>query len=365
MWRTLAALLSLVIALLLIFIGIPALASRSFGPPASSLSLPQVVQYSAKVLWADGLLTRHADPDALEKEFVVEPGESVDSVCRRLQQDGLVLDGQALRNFLIYSGRDTSVQAGRYQLSAAMSAMEVSSQLQDATPTDVELIVLAGWRLEEIAATLPTSGLHVSPEEFVAAAQEQHSGYEFLSGAATSEGFLFPDAYILPRAIRVDELLETLIRNFAQHLEPVLREGFAAQGLSVQQAVTLASIVQRESVREEEAALIASVYLNRMRAGMRLDADPTVQYALGFNAIQQTWWTNPLSLADLKVESPYNTYLVVGLPPAPISNPGMAMLQAVAAPAESTYFFFNARCDGTGYHQFAATFEEHLSNLCP
>jgi UPF0755 protein len=105
--------------------------------------------------------------------------------------------------------------------------------------------------------------------------------------------------------------------------------------------------------------------LNRIKTGMKLDADPTVQYALGYNPIQRTWWTNPLTAADLQVASPYNTYVTDGLPPTPISNPGLVSLQAVAHPAESDYFYFNARCDGSGYHEFARTFEEHLQNLCP
>ncbi len=98
---------------------------------------------------------------------------------------------------------------------------------------------------------------------------------------------------------------------------------------------------------------------------MKLDADPTVQYALGYDPIQRTWWTSPLSLVDLQVVSRYNTYLNDGLPPTPIDNPGDVSLQAVANPADTPYYYFSARCDGSGYHQFVETFEEQLRNLCP
>ncbi len=98
---------------------------------------------------------------------------------------------------------------------------------------------------------------------------------------------------------------------------------------------------------------------------MKLDSDPTVQYALGYNPQKNTWWTNPLSLADLKINSPYNTYLYPDLPPGPIANPELAALQAVAFPAESPYFYFRAACDGSGTHVFAVTFEEHVNNACP
>ncbi len=149
------------------------------------------------------------------------------------------------------------------------------------------------------------------------------------------------------------------------HLTSDLRDGYGRQGLSIYQAVTLASIVQREAVHDDEAPMIASVYLNRIKINMKLEADPTVQYALGYNATQQAWWTNPLSVYDLKINSPYNTYLIDGLPPTPISNPGLTALRAVAYPAESSYYYFSARCDNSGYHNFAQTFQEQLQNLCP
>ena len=120
--------------------------------------------------------------------------------------------------------------------------------------------------------------------------------------------------------------------------------------------------MEREAIQDQEAPQIASVYLNRLKIGMKLDADPTVQYALGFNPVQATWWTNPLSTTD--VASPYNTYFNPGLPPSPISNPSLNSLQAVAFPADTPYYYFRARCDGSGLHAFAATFEEHVANEC-
>jgi UPF0755 protein len=115
----------------------------------------------------------------------------------------------------------------------------------------------------------------------------------------------------------------------------------------------------------EEQPMIASVFLNRLADGMKLDSDPTVQYALGFNLRQNTWWTNPLSTDDLGINSPYNTYQNTGLPPGPISNPSLSALRAVAYPADSPYYYFQAACDGSGRHEFARTYEEHLANSCP
>jgi UPF0755 protein len=363
-WSILLGLLLILGISVAVLTAIPLLARGAYGPPARWLTLPQMVDYSVRLLLADGRLSTPRDARASEMDFEVQPGESIASVCSRLEQQGIVAEGSGLRDYLIYTGQDVSLQAGQYRLSAAMSPIDIARRMQDATPADVEFVVLAGWRIEEIAAALPTSGLVVEPREFIRAAHSPRAGFDFLEGAGTLEGFLYPDTYILPRNAAANDVLAAMVEDFSQHLGAELRQEIAAQGLSVREAVTLASIVQREAVHLDEAPLIASVYLNRLNDGMRLDADPTVQYALGFDADQQTWWTNPLSLDDLKVDSPYNTYLIGGLPPSPISNPGLEALQAIAQPAASPYYYFSARCDDSGYHIFSKDFQEHLANLC-
>jgi UPF0755 protein len=205
--------------------------------------------------------------------------------------------------------------------------------------------------MEEIAASLPTSGLPITPEDFLAA-------------AAGHEGFLCPDTYLLPRTLNAEALVAQMTTRFNQILSADLRNGFAAQGLTLSAAVTLASIVQREAVITEEQPLIAGVFLNRLEAGQKLESDPTVQYALGYDPAGQTWWKNPLTYTDLAVDSPFNTYVYGGLPPAPIDNPSLAALQSVAFPAQTDYFYFRARCDGSGLHAFAETFAGHLANAC-
>ena len=352
-------------ALGFLFIYVPARATRVYGPPASSLSFPQRIQYSALLLWYDGLLTQPLDSSGAEQSFTVEVGESVDAVANHLESVGLIRDAEALRSYMIYSGIDTSMQAGEYKLSTAMSAMDIAHQLQDATPEAVTFVVLPGWRLEEIADSLPTSGLPVTYDEFLSAAKTPPHEYDFLAGASSIEGFVYPDSYNFSRKISVDEMIHDMLRNFSAHLTLDLKNGFERQGLSVYQAVTVASMVEREAVHEEEQPLIASVYLNRLKIGMKLDADPTVQYAIGYNFLQQSWWTNPLSLLDLQVNSVYNTYKYSGLPPTPIANPSLGALHAVAFPAETTYYFFRAKCDGSGFHEFSETFDEHLQNACP
>ena len=345
---------------------IPVRAARLYGPPAPGLPLTQRLQYSALLLWYDGLLTQPLDVNGAEQTFTIEIGESVDSIANHLEAVGLIRDAESLRSYLIYSGLDTSIQAGEYRLSTAMSPLDIAHELQDATPEEVTFVVLPGWRVEEVADSLTTSGLPITYDEFLEAAKTPPGHFDFLSGANTVEGFLFPDSYIFSRHISsAEEMVAAMLRNFSAHLTPDLTDGFKEQDLTVYQAVTLASMVEREAVQDEEQAVIASVYLNRIKIGMKLDADPTVQYAIGYNYLQQTWWTNPLSLLDLEVNSVYNTYIYTGLPPTPIANPSLEALRAVAFPAGTNYLFFRAKCDGSGFHEFSDTFDEHLQNACP
>ena len=358
-------LLVLVGCLFVTFIFIPAQANRIYGSAAPSLGFMDRIRYSTRLLWYDGLLTRPLDPQGTPQSFMIEEGESVDSIANKLQVVGLIRDAEAFRAYLIYSGLDTSIRAGEYEISAAMSAIDVARSLQDPTPGDVTFVILPGWRIEEIATSLETSGLAITPDQFVVAAHTIPSDYAFLDGALSTEGFLYPDTYVFPRESTADQLVQEFVRNFGLHLGSDVRSAVERQGFTVYQAVVIASLVEREAIRDEEKPIIASVFLNRLKSGMKLDSDPTVQYALGYDLSTQSWWKNPLSLEDLQFGSPYNTYIVEGLPPTPIDNPSLASIHAVAFPAETNYFFFRARCDGSGLHEFAATFEEHLQNACP
>jgi UPF0755 protein len=357
--------LSTLACLFITFYYIPARATWVYGPASPTLSIPQRIQYAASLLWYDGLLTMPLDRNGAEQTFTVDEGESVNSIASHLEVAELIRSANAFRAYLIYSGLDTSIQSGEYKLSPAMSAIEIARKLQDATPTEVTFVILPGWRMEEIAASLTTSGLTFSAEEFLTAARGAHPGYDFLGNATTTEGFLFPDSYIVPRGVDANTFVNGLLRNFALHLTPDMTNEFKRKGLTVYQAVTLASIVEREAVHDEEKPLIASVYLNRFKINMKLDADPTVQYALGYSPINQSWWTSPLSLLDLEVNSPYNTYANAGLPPTPISNPSLNAIRAVAFPTDTKYLYFRAKCDGSGYHDFSETFDEHLKRGCP
>ena len=343
-------------------------AADRFGPPSASLDTLQLYYLSAVLLSNGDQLTRPRDPAAKPSYFVIEPGESATSISNRLEAEGYLTNAETFRSFLSYAGLDTILQAGEHEISAAMNAVEIAHALEDPTPARATLSILSGWRLEEIAAALPASGLNFTPDEFLKLVQNPPADLNLplvLPAGASLEGFLFPGNYTIERRLGAEEYVSLILVNFAAQVTPALQQAFTGQGLSLYEAVTLASIVEREAVLEEEMPEIASVFYNRLAAGMKLDTDPTVQYAVGYNAAQKTWWTNPLSATDLGVNSPYNTYLYPGLPPGPIANPGLAALEAVAYPADTPYYYFRATCDRSGRHNFAETYQGHLDYACP
>jgi len=346
---------------------LPQWAEIKFGPPSPYLSRTQLVLYSARLMAAQDALLAPENPQGFPRTFIVDLGEPVNSIVGRLEGEDFIPSADAFRTYLIYSGKDTAIQAGRYQLSPASTPLEIAAALQDPVPEDVEFNILPGWRAEEIAAALPTSGINVTPEAFLAVVNDPPAdlippGFPAL---ATLEGFLMPGNYTIQREISARDLLALFVSRFDEQVTSDLREAFASQGLSLDQAVTLASIVQREALVADEQPVIASVFYNRLGQGMKLDSDPTVQYALGFGAAWGGWWKSPLLTGDLQIDSRYNTYIYPGLPPGPIANPSLEALRATAYPEQSGYFYFRARCDGTRRHFFAETYEEHLQNACP
>jgi UPF0755 protein len=358
--------LSLVAIILIAFISaVPLVAERRFGTPSPALNSWQRFSYGLILNFNSSELTIPYNPNGIEQIFVVNAGENAFVISNRLEQAGLISNARTFRIYLIWTGMDAYIQIGTYRLCPSLSAESIAEMLQSATLTEVHFSVLPGWRMEEIAASLPTSGLSISAEEFLTAASTSAIFPSLIPTGMSAEGYLFPDVYLLPRTITADQLISVLIQGFISHLPKNYSDAYHEHGLTLAEGVILASIIEREAVVDDEMPLIASVFFNRLAMGMRLQADPTVQYALGYNYLQGTWWTTPLSASDLLFNSPYNTYIFAGLPPGPISNPGLPALTAVAFPIESHYFYFQARCDNSGLHNFAVTLEQHEENNCP
>lgn len=307
--------------------------------------------------------------------FNVAVGQNANQIAINLSSAG-VLDPRKeslFLNYLRFYGLDAQLAAGDYDLSPTFDIPTLAETLTSGGGNDITVTFLEGWRAEQmvdyLAEVRPAS---VDPAEFSAIIRRDipidTSPYAFLAevGPTSSlEGFLFPDTYRLPQDANAAYLVNLMLQTFDRRVTPEMRQGFGLNGLTIRQAVTLASIVEREAVLAEEQPLIAGVFYNRLTQGMRLDADPTVQYALGYDAIGNSWWKVPLTFEDLRTDSPFNTYRVTGLPPAPIANPGLGALQAVAEPASTDYLYFVAGCPDLppSAHRFSLTLEEHNANV--
>ena len=320
---------------------IPSRAEVLYGPPVETLSNRQRLIISWRLLNNQEKLLSPSNPLPGEIPFTIENGESTDSIITHLALINLISSADLFRDYLIYTGLDTHLQAGDYLLNGKMSAVEIATALQDPTPRTINFIVLPGWRMEQIAESLPTSGLTVSPEDFLAAAIERYPLPKIQNQVPKGyplEGLFAPGTWELERTISAGDLVVFLIAQTEEAINQAILNGLEQQGLTLYEGIILASIIERETIVIDEMPIIASVFLNRLKVPMKLETDPTVQYALGYNPVQNSWWTNPLTYTDLEVDSPFNTYLYPGLPPNPISNPSLAALQAVAFPAQTPYY---------------------------
>jgi UPF0755 protein len=340
---------------------------------SSALSPVQAAVLRAQLALNEEAIHTPVSDDPTPVTFEVISGQNARQIADSLYALGLVSDPDLLQAYLQYYGLDRQLEAGTHQLAPNMTIAEIAVTLVDATPPSITIRVTEGWRREQIADYIDQQpGSPFSGDEFLAAtasAANAPAGSGILLEVpieASLEGFLFPDTYRVALDATAVDFVDRLLNNMDERFDPQLRADASLQGLTVYDAVILASIVEREAVIAEERPLIASVYLNRLRVGMLLEADPTVQYAMGYQPDTGQWWNLNLTQQDYHtVDSPYNTYLYPGLPPTPIANPGLDSIRAVIYPAETPYFFFRATCDESGAHVFAETFEEHLANACP
>ncbi|MHB1005966.1 MAG: endolytic transglycosylase MltG [Chloroflexota bacterium] len=302
--------------------------------------------------------------DASEVTFVVREGESAGQIATRLEQERLISNALVFRLVARSRGEDSGIAAGEHRLRRNMSMPEILAAMQKAAPRS-QLVVLEGWRAAEIADEVEVRGLS-SKSEFMSMVQNEQWDYAFLRGrpaGATLEGYLFPDTYALNTTLTGRDLITRMLDDFESRVSAAWQQRAPDLNLSLHQAVTLASIVEREARVPAERPLIAGVYLNRLRNGMLLQADPTVQYAAAPASTRPAggYWKQDLTIADLALTSPYNTYRSQGLPPGPICSPGLASLRAAFNPTETDYLYFVAKGDGS--HAFAKTLAEHDANV--
>jgi UPF0755 protein len=315
-------------------------------------------------------LARRISSDTAPVRFEIASGELPRQIANRLFEANLIIDADLFVDYVRANQLDTELEAGVFFLNRAMTLPEIALALTDSRSSQFTFRILEGWRMEEIAVMIDANPYFgFTGADFLnVVGRNADIPPDFADlvrppPGASLEGFLYPNTYQLPAQVTPTMLRDILLETFEASLTPEIIAGAAEQGLTLYEAVTLASIIQREAVHPDEHRLIASVYRNRLRDGMKLDADPTVQYAIG--VVNGNWWSQITQADYVGVVSPYNTYLNTGLPPSPIANPGISAIYAAVFPESSPYYYFRARCDGSGYHNFARTFQEHLANACP
>ncbi len=308
--------------------------------------------------WGAGLLWRGltAPPDLVSERVVrinVSPNTPASAVIAELKAQGVIRSRGMMRLWLKLANQD--LQAGTYDFSSRQSLGEVIKQLGRGVAATNQVTIPEGWTIEDMGAHFARLG-YFSSTEFRAATNRATAEYFppwLPKEIETLEGFLFPDTYELPlQGATPTDVVQMMTERFAEVALPIYKQGNKTK-LSLKDWVTLASIVEKEAVLQEERPTIAGVFWQRLQRNMRLESDPTVEYGL---KIRQTP-ENPLTLDQVRTPNPFNTYLNYGLPPHPIGSPGLASLQATLDPPQTDFLFFVARYDGS--HVFSRTLEEH------
>ena len=308
--------------------------------------------------WTASRLYAAAEPGGQAMVFEVTPGESLHSVVRRLEANGLLpaaplFGPRVLVWFARATGVDRAVKSGEYDLDPGMRPVELLAVLVSGAVKTYPVTLPEGLRIDEVAARLEAVGL-ADAEAFLARARDPELAEKLGIEAESSEGYLYPETYRFPRQGDVDELLTAMVEEFRSRWTDADREALAASGLTLHEALTLASIVEKETSRAAERSLISAVFHNRLRIRMPLQSDPTVIYGILYT---RGSFDGNLRKRDLTTDTPYNTYRRRGLPPGPIASTTIESIRAVLAPADVPYLYFVSKNDGT--HQFSKTLREH------
>lgn len=288
--------------------------------------------------------------------IVVKNGMNTNDISELLYQQGLIKSKVTFNLLARFEGMQNSLQAGDYVLQKNMTIKEIIQVLSKGKTTYVDFTVPEGYTVDQIAKLLEEKKL-ANGEKFKKIAQTDIS-YDYINPQKNVkykvEGFLFPDTYKVPKSINEEALVKMMASQFNDKFTPDMRERAKVLNLSLRDVVILASLVEKEAQKENERAIIAAVFLNRLKKNMPLQSCATIQYILGYPKPE-------LSIQDTEIPSPYNTYQNMGLPPGPIANPGLASINAVLYPAATDYLFFVA--DKNGVHHFSNTYEEHLAAI--
>jgi UPF0755 protein len=282
--------------------------------------------------------------------FIVKKGEGVYSIGNSLKEQNLIRSYSVFKLIVLQNGIAQDIQAGSFRLSPSMTAQEIAVALTEGRQ-DIWITLLEGWRREEMAEAL---------EEVFVEVGGVFDKDKFLTLTENQEGRLFPDTYLFPIDATEETVVSILTNTFDRKLTDEMRQAISNSGRSLNQIITMASLIEREARDETSRPLVSGILWKRLDNGWPLQVDATLQYAKGYNQVEKTWWRPP-SAADKSIASAYNTYANVGLPPGPICAPSASSLRAAIYPVSSDYWFYLT--DTKGSMHYAETIEEHNANV--
>jgi len=316
-----------------------------------------IICFIILLVWVIGSIFFSVSDSNGEKLFIIESGESIDSIAKRLVDNGYINSSLVFKSYLQVSDKGGQIKAGEHYLSGGMSVADIINKLIVPTAQqDKQITLIEGWSNFDIADYLADSmGMQVN--DFLAAANLDYSDYEWLpkkSLANYTQGYLFPDTYrILPQSSSKD-IVDKLLNTFNSKVYLPLQSSINGSSLSLHEIVTLASIVEAEVSLDSDRQLVADIFIRRLADNYPLQSDATVNYVTKSGRSQST-------IKDTQIDSPYNTYKYAGLPPGPIGNPSLSSIKAVLNPVANTYYFFLTTNDD-GRVIYSRTYEEHLQN---
>ena len=292
--------------------------------------------------------------------FIIEEGEGVNEISQKLFNRGLINNKLAFETYAWLWNKEDDFIAARHNLNKNLSIRQLTKILTNVPARqEIDVTIIEGWNINQIANYLESQGIF-SSEEVLAYVSSVDPGlkndYDFLAdfnGDESLEGYLFPDTYRIYYDTEVESLVRKMLNNFANKLTSDLREEIARQGKSIYEVITLASIVEKEVATDEDRRIVAGIFNKRLRDNYPLQSDATVNYITGKNMVQPTF-------EDTEINHPYNTYKYIGLPPGPISNPGLSSILAVVYPDNTPYYYFLTTPAGEVI--YSRTYSEHLNN---
>jgi UPF0755 protein len=291
-----------------------------------------------------------------EQFVTIRQGAGSAEIGRTLSDAQVVSDARLFRAALWWTGQGRNLKAGEYRFDRPLSTLEVIDVLVRGDVYARRITFPEGLTIEEMAKLYESRDFG-SARDFLTAAKNVERIKDLDPDATDLEGYLFPETYALPRGTPASRLIDAMVDRFRIVYDDQMRARSAEQGLTTRQVVTLASLVEKETGKADERPIVASVYRNRLKIGMAMQADPTIVYALD----KAHRYNGNIRREDLTLESPYNTYKYPGLPPGPIASPGKASLEAALLPADVPYIYFVSRNDGS--HVFAQTLAQHNANV--